>query len=161
MSQVPPRFREQGCPAQTGFTLVETLVALLVLAVGMLGLVTLFAETLRLDRTALHRGLALDLATNMAERIQANPAAGVAYQEPGIDLGCGDGGADRECTPEQLAAQDIFDWQQAAGATLPSGQGVLRYMPPAGENPGRYTLDLSWSETGDTGRQRLVIAVEN
>ena len=62
-----------------GFSLVEVLVALIVLSVGMLGIASLYVDSLRAGRTALLRTQAVFLATDMADRIRANPTAGAAY----------------------------------------------------------------------------------
>jgi type IV pilus modification protein PilV len=61
------------CPRSTrnGFTLIEVLVALLILSVGMVGASALFIEGLRLHREALHRARASGLAAEIAERLRA------------------------------------------------------------------------------------------
>ena len=62
-----------------GFTLVEVLVALVVLAVGMLGIAGLYVESLRAGRTSIFRTTAVYLAADMADRIRANPQASADY----------------------------------------------------------------------------------
>ena len=61
-----------GATADKGFTLVEVLVALVVMSVGMLGIAALYLEGLRAGRTALYRTTAVNLAADMADRIRAN-----------------------------------------------------------------------------------------
>lgn len=61
-----------------GFTLVEVLVALVVLAVGLLGAAAMLLESLQGSRIALERSRAVVLAGDMAERLRANRAAGNA-----------------------------------------------------------------------------------
>ena len=68
---------------QRGFTLVEVLVALVVMSVGMLGIAALYLEGLRAGRTALYRTTAVNLAGDMADRIRANRNAGLAYAGTG------------------------------------------------------------------------------
>ena len=63
-----------------GFTIVEVLVALVVLSVGMLGIAGLYVITLQSGGTAIYRTQAVNLASDMADRIRANRNAGVAYQ---------------------------------------------------------------------------------
>ena len=55
-----------------GFTLVEALVAMVVLSIGMLGIAALGIESLRASRAALVRTEAVTLATDMADRVRSN-----------------------------------------------------------------------------------------
>ena len=74
----------------SGFSIVEALVALVVLSVGMLGIAALYVESLRAGRTAVYRTQAVNLAADMADRIRANRsvpdswvlAAGAAPSHP-------------------------------------------------------------------------------
>jgi type IV pilus assembly protein PilV len=76
------------CPgAHCGATLVETLVAALVLAVGVLGTALLFMHGVQANRAALLRTEAVALAFDMAERIRANRDAGAAYASDRVAAG--------------------------------------------------------------------------
>ena len=79
----------------SGFSIVEVLVALVVLAVGMLGIAALYVESLRAGRTAVYRTQAVNLASDMADRIRANRTAGDAYE-----LEAGDNPAKQGCSPD-------------------------------------------------------------
>ena len=61
-----------------GFSIVEALVALVVLSVGMLGIAALYVESLRAGRSAVYHTQAVNLAADMADRIRANRMAGAA-----------------------------------------------------------------------------------
>lgn len=149
------RFRARG------FSLVEVLVALLVISIGMLGLAALYVETLRMNRTAIYRTQAVNLAADMAERIRANAAAGVAYAGAGADSGCNEGGAAAvACTPAQMAAQDVFDWQQATAALLPNGTAVLGFVAAGAGTPNVYTLTITWTEVSQAADLTFVMTVE-
>ena len=106
-------------PGQKGFTLVEVLVALVVMSVGMLGIAALYLEGLRAGRTALYRTTAITLAADMADRIRANRNAGLAYAGtgPGADGDCVNGAVD--CTAEELAADDWLDWSSQLDDAAP------------------------------------------
>ncbi len=56
----------------TGFTLIEVLIAMLVLAVGLLGLAGLQATSLRNNQSAYNRSQATQLAYDLADRMRAN-----------------------------------------------------------------------------------------
>ena len=66
---LPPRYSKNG---QRGLTLVETLAALVVLSVGLLGTAALQILAMDAGRAAFFRGRAVDLAADMAERIRSN-----------------------------------------------------------------------------------------
>jgi len=132
-----------------GFTLVEALVALVVLSIGMLGIAALYVESLKAGRSAIYRTQAVNLAADMADRIRVNPAtdgtvAG-AYTGAGADNACTGGFTD--CTPADMAAHDVFLWRQVIQNLLPNGQGVIAY--DAGPIPDQYTITISWSEVGE------------
>ena len=63
---------------QQGFTLVEVMVALIVLSVGMLGIAALFTQGLSAGRTAIFRTQAVNLVSDLADRIRANRSAQAA-----------------------------------------------------------------------------------
>jgi type IV pilus assembly protein PilV len=142
-------------PVEKGFSLVEVMVALLVISIGMLGLAALYVETLRMNRTAIYRTQAVTLAADMAERIRANALAGAAYAAGAADSGCSDGVTN--CTADQMAAQDLFDWQQATQALLPNGNAALAFV--AG-SPNVYTLTITWTEVSQAGNLTYVMTVE-
>ncbi len=145
--------------AQRGFTLTEVLVALLVMAVGMLGIAGLYVEGLRAGRTSINRVAAVTLAADMADRIRANAAAGAAYagNGPGADNGCVNGvGA---CTPVQLAQDDWFRWLQDLRARLPLGADAniaVADLAPLTQ----YTITLRWPETGQEAPATYTVVLQ-
>jgi len=133
-----------GTMAATGFTLVETMVALLVVCVGMLGIAALQGQALVAVGTAIRRSTAIDLAGNMAERIRANRTAGPAYAAAPPAQSCADGTPGASCTPAQLAALDLADWTAVLARALPHGRG--RVAVDAARHPVGYTIAVSWDE---------------
>lgn len=151
--------REPTVIAGSGFTLVEVLVALVVLAVGMLGLAVLLVEGLRGSRGAIEHTQAANLAADVAERMRSNRAAASAYDtadgtpDPSIDPACE--GPAGPCDPRALASHDLRRWLDDVAATLPDGRGTVEvehravanrrgivtlHWTPAGESPATYTL---------------------
>lgn len=130
-----------------GFTLVEVLVALVVMSVGMLGIAALYLEGLRAGRTALYRTTAITLAADMADRIRANRNAGLAYAGtgPGADGGCVNGNLD--CTAEDLAADDWFNWSAQLTTQLPEG-ATGEVLVDAAVPPATYSITVAWPEIG-------------
>lgn len=116
--------------SQSGFTLLEILVAIVVLSIGLLGLAGLQAASLNNNQTAYYRSIATQQAYDMADRMRAN-LAGVGTgdydglsgtpEDPGCiateDTGCED--------LEDVAATDYFQWRAANAALLPGGNGTV------------------------------------
>jgi type IV pilus assembly protein PilV len=130
-----------------GFTLVEVLVALVVMSVGMLGIAALYVEGLRAGRTAVLRTTAVTLAADMADRIRANPQALAAYAGagPGADNACVNGPA--PCSAAAMAADDWQSWSDSLQTRLPAGAAAeitVTDLPPLT----RYAITLTWPETG-------------
>jgi type IV pilus assembly protein PilV len=134
-----------------GFTLVEVLVALVVMAVGMLGIAALYVEGLRAGRTSVNRTSAITLAADMADRIQANAAAGASYvgAGPGADNSCVNGNVD--CAPPAIAADDWFHWSRDVQRRLPAGANaniVSNALVVGGAPVTEYQITLTWPEAG-------------
>jgi len=101
-----------------GFTLLEVLVAMLILSIGLLGLAALQANTLKLNHGALQRSQGIFLTYDMMDRLRANRTAALAGQCD-IAMGATLGGTD-------LCDVDVTDWQDNfVAAFLPAGQGSV------------------------------------
>lgn len=131
-----------------GFTLIEVLIALVVVTVGMLGVAVLYVEGLRMNRTSLYRTTAVALATDMAERIRANQgqnqAADYAGNGPGQENNC----HLADCTSAQLAEDDWDNWLASLETYLPVGAEaeITRPAPINGLQP--LNITLRWPEIG-------------
>jgi type IV pilus assembly protein PilV len=132
---------------ERGFTLVEAMVALVVLAVGMLGIAGLYVTTLRSGGGAIYRMQAVNLATDLGDRIRANRTANVAYAGAAANNNCYGAGA-VNCGPATMAANDLFVWQQQVAAILPGGNGVVVVNGAA--VPFTYVITINWTESGGT-----------
>ena len=135
---MPSRRQEKPVKRAGGFTLVEVLIALIILSVGMLGIAGLYVHSMQAGRTSLFRHHAVTLAGDVADRIRANPRAAAVYALAGGNNNCVDGGVD--CTPQEMAANDIFLWDQQAADTLPNGT-------------------VAWTEPGENLSYSIIIPV--
>jgi prepilin-type N-terminal cleavage/methylation domain-containing protein len=113
-----------------GFTLIEVLIALVVMTVGMLGLSAIYIESLRLNRSAVYHNAAIVLAADMAERLAA-------------------GSDGRPGESERIA------WEQEVRKQLPDGSTMnIRATPivdtglAQGASLRRYDIQLQWPEPG-------------
>ncbi len=135
-----------------GFSLLEVLIALVILSVGLLGLAALQAEGLRGSGSAFTRTQGVLLAADITDRMRANRQAldsyvialGDAGTNPGkrcSDTTAGDA-EDPPCTGAEMAQSDIVLWKAALG-NLPNGEGSITAV--AG-SPGRFTVLVQWSD---------------
>ena len=138
-----------------GFTLIEVLVALVIMSVGMLGIAGLYVHSMQAGRTSILHHHAVTLAGDVADRIRANPTAAAAYAAGGADNNCVDGGVD--CTPAQMAAHDIFLWDQQAVDSLPTGTITIVFNN--GVAPPEYQITIAWEEPGDVLSYVITIPV--
>lgn len=141
---------------QRGFTLIEIMVALVVLAVGMLGVAALYIESLRSGQMSVSYTNAVTLTADMADRIRANPLGLGAYVGAAANnavagsaaFNCVNGPID--CTPAQLAADDWNSWYEDVKNLMPQNRQVGIALVPAG--PGipvnTYTIAMLWPERG-------------
>jgi type IV pilus assembly protein PilV len=141
---------------QFGFSLVEVLIALVIMSVGMLGIAGLYVQSMQAGRTSMFRHHAVTLAGDVADRIRANPRAGGAYTAlNGTDNNCVAGTV--VCTPAQMAANDIFIWKDEAVNILPAGDVIVAFdntgVPPV------YTITVTWNEPGQNPAPSYVITI--
>jgi type IV pilus assembly protein PilV len=133
-----------------GFTLIESLVALAVLSVGLLGAASMLLASLGDQSRAIRYQNALVVVGDIAERIRANPA-GAAYgvHHPGSSVSCDDAAA---CDPATLAARDLADFHAIARRLLPhqQPQPAIFFEPAIGPaTQDRYVISLSWTSPGN------------
>ncbi len=131
------------CRQSRGLTLVEILIALLVLSIGLLGLAGLQTLSLKFNTSAYHRTQATALAYDMADRMRANRQAALnnqynaAFGTPGP---CG--------TPSgegSLPEQDLDAWRNELACRLPQSTGAIA------RDGNEFTLTIRWDDS--QGRQ--------
>lgn len=122
----------QPPPLQAGIALIESLIALVVLAVGLLGLVELHMQTLRHAQNSASRLQAIRLIEDLADRMRAHPNAhsvSAAFLTQGWAQGdplaqesvC----HHQSCSAADLAHVTRMQWLHNVAASLPLGQGHI------------------------------------
>jgi len=150
-----------GKEQSSGFTLVEVLIALVVLAVGMLGIGAMLLNGMQSSRTALQRTQAVVLASDLGDRIRANRAGASAYTlAAGTTLAAPATTCTALCSASEVAALDLYRWQQAVLAALPGAQTAVAVATVGAISANRYTITISWSQTGDTSPATFVLTVQ-
>lgn len=131
-----------GVPAATragegGFTLVEVLIAVLVLSIGLIGLASLQGVALQFNNSAFLRSQATNLAYDMADRVRANRRAA-------LDLGAYNlAVADATPAPGTLAETDLNEWRTALQNNLPGGTGAVEVDALNND----LTIIVCWDDT--------------
>ncbi|NTV09649.1 MAG: type IV pilus modification protein PilV [Zoogloea sp.] len=125
---------------QSGFSLIEVLVAIVIMAIGLLGVAGLNLIALRGTQDAGNRTVATELAYEIAERMRANPGARASYNSgAAIDTTATPPDCfSNACTGAQQALQDRILWARsinnmsitdttarALQARLPDGQAAV------------------------------------
>jgi type IV pilus assembly protein PilV len=125
------------CPTcvqrQRGLTLVESLVAIVVAALGVLGIAGVQIRILADTQNSVRREQAIRLIEDLDERLKVNPNSLVlsgryvsgwgAAPKPGDDCG------KSACEREQLADYDLADWKALVKSTLPLGDANVFLAP--------------------------------
>lgn len=111
---------------QTGASLVEVMVALFVLAIGLLGILAMQSKSMQFNQSAHIYSQAIYLANDMAERIRSNidPDARQAYagEIPSVaPTNC----QTSACSGAQLVDWDKYTWGENVKRFLPSGQAEI------------------------------------
>ena len=126
----------------TGFTLIEVLIAMLVLGVGLLGLAGLQVTSLSSSQSAYNRSQATELAYDLADRMRAN-IAGKATYTTGTAVAKANCLTITGCSPTEMAENDLYQWNSAVAATLPNGAGTVTVAA------GTYTIAITWDDNRD------------
>ncbi len=126
----------------TGFTLIEVLIAMLVLAVGLLGLAGLQATSLKNNQSAYSRSQATQLAYDIIDRMRAN-VAGISTYSTNVATVNANCLNTTGCIPSDMAKNDLSEWTNAVSSTLPSGTGTIATAA------GIYTITITWDDDHD------------
>jgi len=136
---------------QSGFTMLEVLVAIVVLAFGLLGLAGLQADGLRNNTSAYLRSQATLMAYDMMDRMRANM---LGVESGDYDNLMGTTPTDPNCittgcSVAQMAQHDAYEWSRQLAEILPAGQGSV-----IGNGAGSaFSITVMWDDrrTGATG----------
>jgi type IV pilus assembly protein PilV len=148
LSVAAPTMRERG------FSLVEVMVALVICAVGLLGLAKMESLALSSTSVANSRSLAAIEASSIAAAMHANPgywSAGFAPATTIVSaannfsaaLPCLTAGA-ASCTPSAMAFYDLQQWAIALAAVLPGYLATITCSTTG--FPVTCTVQIQWTE---------------
>lgn len=137
---------------QDGATLIEVLVAILVLSIGLLGIAGLQASSMRFSQGSWARAALSNHLSDLADRVRANPdSSATAYQltddyatqRAAIAAGTVTSAKDCEavttCTPDEMAAFHLAQWRLAVSRDLPGGAAYI-----SGTRSTGYVVTAIW-----------------
>lgn len=144
---------------QRGVGLIEVLIAVLVFALGVLGMASMQVGAKRTSYDALQRSLATSLARDIVERMRSNPSdSSMAIFGAVNNLGGGTKTKPKDCTtntctPTELANYDVWEWEQALdGAAEQSGGnnagGLVSPKACITNNAGVVRVEIVWKGYG-------------
>lgn len=138
--------------SQRGISLLESLVAILVMALGILGILGVQMRTLTNTQTGLYRSQAIRLIEDLNERMMANPNA---FQNtanyitswsdtPSANTDCNT----TTCNHSAMAEFDREQWKAMVTRTLPNGNASVFFAQDETQDSNRRQLGvmISWRE---------------
>ena len=141
----------------TGFSLIEVLVTIVILMIGLLGLAGLQSRALTAQMEAYQRSQALILLKDMADRINAN-----RKNAPFYDATLGTGVAACPTTGNTIADSDLCEWHNAllgaaetqsgasVGAMIGARGCIYEITPLAAGITGEYLIAVAWQGLNST-----------
>lgn len=170
MLKVHAHYRIAHRRRTSGVTLIESLVSIVVLAMGVLGLLGTQLRTMVDSRSATSATVAARLADELFERVKVNPNANIATNPtfvindplnaaqwawlagytttwgttPAIVTNCDNA----FCTAADKAAWDVNRWTQSVAAALPGGQARIQVSP---DNARQLIVIIGWGANESNG----------
>ena len=135
-----------------GFTLVETLIALALLSIGLLGAGGMLLGSLQSHAEARREMAAAQLVRDMADRIRANPRARAVYDSRSALPVVVDCAGPSGCDATQLAALDRAHFESAARSLFAHQEytASVEFAPAIGPAvPDRYVISLRWRDAAE------------
>lgn len=146
---------------QSGVTLIEVLIALLIFAVGLLGMTAMQLGAKRSSYEATQQSIATSLSRDIFARMRSNPRALTAYVVAELGnaaVAAGTNCNTATCTPAQLAARDLYEWNELlkgaseqvviAGTPVNTG-GLVDYRACITDTAGFVVVAISWKGISD------------
>lgn len=133
---------------ETGIALIEVLVAVLVLAIGLLGMAAMQVQSSQMTNGAEQRTQAILLTADMMDRIRANRVSSADYNGISVDP------ATTTCATDyapdataSVSANDITEWSNLVVCLLPEGTGTVVVNSATGE----VAVTVDWAKADSDG----------
>lgn len=156
---------------QSGFSLIEVIITMFIVAIGVLGLAGLQVRALNAEIESVSRGQAMLMVNELADRIESNLANISGYNQSGVTFGTGHTNTCVSANPGSLTAQasccraitnianrDLCEWDLAlqgigtsSGANKLGGLGQARGCVALTATANVYQVDIVWQGRDATG----------
>ena len=131
---------------QAGVSLVESMIALLVISIGLLGIASLQITAMKQNANALNHSQAVWMAYDMADRVRSNISQFANYADIDTSKGYSQDCQGASCNNTQMITADAADWADLV-QNLPAGRGIIT------GDATELAVTVLWDEegTGATG----------
>lgn len=134
--------------SQRGFSMIEILVTLVIVATALLGTAGLQLYAMRMNQGGQFRTQAVFLASDIAERMEANKQEAIngnyalanTTTPDALSSVC----STNACSTSDLAAYDLNQWGNSVAALLPQPSWQITHTTTG--NPSTYTVVISWTD---------------
>jgi len=126
---------------QRGLTMIESLVALVVISIGLLGIAALQLTAMQQNSSALHQSKAVWAGYTMADRILANNIRFADYSGIDTNASYSQDCMNSPCTNDQLVTADAAEWTDTV-RNLPGGRGQVT------GNANQLVIMVMWDDEG-------------
>jgi type IV pilus assembly protein PilV len=123
-----------------GFTLLEVLITLIVMAVGLLGIAGVIANGMKVTHSAYSRSQASWLANDIIDRMRGNRETAVGADLP---YNIAVGGALDMTDTSNVPKADLVAWRSALATALPSGTGGVNVDAVTN----KVTVTIQWDDS--------------
>ncbi len=132
--------------SQRGLTLIESMIALLVISIGLLGIAALQITAMNQNTSSLNHSRAVWIAYNMSDRIRANLPEFDNYEDIDTENGYSGSCENVTCDPGAMRTADAAEWTDLIQG-LPGGRGMIT------ANADGLLITVMWDDdgTGATG----------
>lgn len=145
-----------------GFTLLEVMIAMVISAIGLLGLAGLQVQSLSFNNTAYIRSQATYFAYDILEKMRMNKTAAnagsydIALTDTPNSASCY--GTSATCSESDFAAADKFEWYTQVASTLPGGKSSVARATGSGQTI--VTVLVQWNNLSATGTSQISVIGE-
>lgn len=169
-----PNLRQNDCSKnrQSGVGLIEVMVATVILSIGFLATARMQMASMQYGQSAYFDSQAYFMAGEIIARMRANAEGVRAGNYDALITSAGlsnPGCTSKLCTPDELAAQDAYDWSQylhgangqnSVTALLPSSDTVDAQGSVTRLATGAYSVRIAWADESDSADGQSSLRVD-
>lgn len=131
---------------QRGATLIEVMVAMIVLAIGILGIAALQTTSVQANYSSYYRSQATLLAADITDRMRANRTVAIAGS---YAIASFPASSSTRAVNGSQAEKDKAEWLNLLGSTLPEGTGTI-----VSDGNNVFTVTIQWNDARGRIKQK-------